>query len=125
MRGEPMTLHGDGMNVRDWLHVEDHCAGLLAALRYADPGETINFGGCCERTNLQIAHLVHALMAPCTVPRIDLVPNRPGNDARYATNVSKAGALLGWRPGPQIGARLADTVRWYRDNPNYELDYGR
>jgi dTDP-glucose 4,6-dehydratase len=123
MREEPMTLHGDGMNVRDWLHVEDHCAGLLAALKHGQPGETYNFGGQCERTNLQIAHLVHALMAPKKVPNIVLTDDRPGNDRRYATGVRKAIAL-NWGPGPQIGARLADTVRWYLDNPNYELDYG-
>jgi dTDP-glucose 4,6-dehydratase len=125
MRGEPMTLHGDGLNVRDWLHVADHCAGLLAALKHGKPGETYNLGGECERTNLQIAHLVHVMTAPTTLPRINLVDNRPGNDARYATNVAKAAAELGWRPGNQIGARLAETIRWYIDNPNYADSYGR
>lgn len=123
-RGEPMTLHGDGTNVRDWLHVDDHCEGLLRALQFGTHGETYNFGGQCERSNLQIANLVHTVLAPTQLPYIKLVGDRPGNDLRYSTDVSKA-HTLDWQPGHQIGTRLADTIRWYIDNPNYELDYGR
>ena len=147
MAGDAMTLHGRGENIRDWLHVTDHCDGLLAALRHGAPGETYNVGGECERTNLQIAHLVHVVtkalttpgarmnrdrveivndrdVAAAMAPNIELVGDRPGNDARYASNVSKARETLGWRPGLQLAARLADTILWYLDNPSYHLDYG-
>lgn len=123
--GEPMTLHGRGGNVRDWLHVDDHCEGLLAALVHGAPGETYNFGGRCERSNLQIARLVgEDLLGPETQPPIVFVPDRPGNDARYSSAVNRAQWRLHWRPGHQIEPRLADTIRWYLDNPTYELDYG-
>ena len=125
MAGEPMTIHGNGQNVRDWLHVDDHCEGLLDALQLGEPGETYNFGGSCELTNLQVARLVHSLMAPCTPPNIVHVTDRPGNDLRYATNTTKAWTDLGWKPGASISARLADTIRWYLQNPNYADDYGR
>jgi dTDP-glucose 4,6-dehydratase len=125
MRGEPMTLHGDGTNVRDWLHVEDHCAGLLAALRRGVPGETYNFGGECERPNLAIARLVGAYFG-ITLDRVALVGDRAGNDRRYSSDCLKAWNELGWRPGPKIDDRthLERTIRWYIDNPNYALEYG-
>ena len=127
MRGEALTLHGDGTNVRDWLHVEDHCKGLLAALERGQPGETYNFGGQCERTNRQIADLVAACASGplARLPRIALVENRPGNDQRYSSDVSKAKRDLDWHPGPQIGLRIEQTVRWYLEHPNYESEYGR
>ena len=124
-RDEPMTIHGSGENVRDWLHVEDHCRGLLAALARGIPGETYNFGGLCERTNLQIAFLLNAVMRPHSPPQVQLVGDRPGNDLRYSTSVQKAAAALGWLPGPGISTRIDDVVRWYCANPDYELDYGR
>ena len=126
LRGEAMTLHGSGLNVRDWLHVEDHCLGLLAALHRGTPGETYNFGGLCERTNLDIARLVHNIMGRSgEPPNIVMVPDRAGNDARYSSCVQKASAALGWWPGANINQRLGDTVRWYAENPDYENDYGR
>lgn len=124
MAGEAMTLHGDGLNVRDWIHVEDHCAGLLAVLGRGEPGETYNFGGECERTNLQIAEMVTEAARPGHPIRINLTADRPGNDRRYSSNVAKAHAL-GWTPGPQIEDRIAATVQWYTDHPHYDLEYGR
>lgn len=125
MAGGVMTLHGDGSNVRDWLHVDDHCEGLLAALQLGAPGETYNFGGLCERSNLQIARLVsEALLGFETEPPVLLVDDRPGNDARYSTAVNRAQWRLKWRPGQQIERRLADTIDWYLKNPDYHLDYG-
>ncbi len=125
LRGEPMTIHGTGAHVRDWLHVEDHCEGLLAALEKGTPGHCYNFGGQCERSNILIANLVHAVMSPSSQQNIRLVGDRLGNDLRYASNVGKAERALGWKPGPQIGSRLKETVQWYTENPNYEESYGR
>lgn len=127
LRGHPMTLHGDGENVRDWLHVEDHCRGLLATLHYdhlGPGGEVFNFGGRCERANIQIARLVHEAIAPGSFPAIHLIQDRPGNDMRYASDVQKASTVLGWKPGAQIESRIAETVAWYMRNPDYEIDYG-
>jgi dTDP-glucose 4,6-dehydratase len=123
LRGEAMTLHGDGLNVRDWLHVEDHCRGLLAALQHGSLGKTYNFGGECERTNLTIAHLVKARTGG-EAARIEFIANRAGNDLRYSSSVAKARTDLYWTPGPPIEARLGDTLRWYFDHPDYAIDYG-
>lgn len=122
--GEALSLHGDGMNVRDWIHVDDHCAGLLLVIERGVIGETYNFGGECERTNRQIAELVTEAARPGGPKRICLTADRPGNDRRYASDISKARAL-GWAPGPQIEERIAATVQWYITNPQYDLDYGR
>ena len=124
MDGGPMTIHGDGLNIRDWLHVEDHCAGLLAALRYGREGKVYNFGGECERTNLHIARAVSAIVTPAPWASIALTEDRPGNDRRYASCITKARTDLYWQPGPAIEQRLGETVRWYLSNPTYELGYG-
>jgi dTDP-glucose 4,6-dehydratase len=124
LAGEALTLHGDGQNVRDWIHVDDHCAGLLAALEHGHAGETYNFGGECERTNRQVAELVTETARPGHPHRICLTADRPGNDRRYASDVTKARAL-GWKPGPPIEDRIEATVQWYVSNPNYDIDYGR
>jgi len=124
--GGPLKVHGDGMHVRDWLHVTDHCQGLLAAIEHGQPGEVYNFGGECERNNLMVAELVRSCMATACGcwPEIELTADRPGNDRRYSTNTFKA-RMLGWAPGSMLGARIAETVRWYLDHPIYDLDYGR
>lgn len=122
-RGLPMLLHGDGQHIRDWLHVRDHCEGLLLALRRGLPGRVYNFGGECERTNISIAmKLTHVLDAR---GGIEFVENRPGNDRRYSTNNWLARSCLGWAPNSEIEAWLPDVVSWYLANPEYEAGYGR
>jgi dTDP-glucose 4,6-dehydratase len=128
MQGVPMTLHGDGMNVRDWLHVEDHCRGLLRALERGLPGETYNFGGVCERTNREIAHLVWTVVnntgtVQAPAGRLHFVTDRPGNDRRYAVDVKKARMALDWWPGASIEKHLPSVARWYAENPNYADQY--
>ena len=125
--GRPMALHGDGQNVRDWIHVEDHCSGLLSALERGQVGETYNFGGECERTNQEIAALVSAACRP-RIPNqfgVVLVDDRAGNDRRYASNIAKARRELDWKPGPMIEERIEATVGWYLDNLGYGDQYGR
>lgn len=124
LAGQPLTLHGDGENIRDWIHVEDHCAGLLAALEHGAPGETYNFGGECERTNREIANLL-AQALPDSGSQIVLTDDRPGNDRRYSSDVMKACIALGWQPGPAIEDRIAETARWYADHPHYDDQYGK
>ena len=123
MHNEPMTLHGDGLNIRDWLHVSDHCRGLMAALTKGRPGTTYNFGGECERPNRHIATLLaNAVGKPAW--RYAFIPDRAGNDARYATSNSHVRQALGWEPGPSIEHRIADVVQWYINNPDYGDEYG-
>jgi len=120
---QPLTIHGDGLNVRDWIHVEDHCEGLLLALTYGANGETYNFGGDCERTNIEIASLLADAMGKHL--NIVTIPDRAGNDRRYSTNTMKARIELGWAPQAQIESRINNVIKWYLDNPNYGADYGR
>jgi len=124
MRGEPMTLHGDGQQKRDWLHVDDHCAGLLAALERGKVGETYNFGGECERTNYQVATLVSHYVTNGGFGQVNYIEDRPGNDRRYLMSIAKAAHGLNWRPQRKIEEVIAETVRWYLENPNYGDDYG-
>jgi dTDP-glucose 4,6-dehydratase len=115
LRDRPLPVYGDGMNVRDWIHVEDHCRGLLAALEQGEPGEVYNLGGSSERPNLDIVRQVlRALGKPESL--VTFVKDRPGHDRRYAIDWSKAKARLGWAPAKRFEAALEETVRWYVDH---------
>ncbi len=116
--GRPLPIYGDGRNVRDWLHVEDHCAGLLLVLRQGRPGETYNIGGGNERTNLEIVDLicdaVEGLRPGTDARRLKtFVPDRPGHDRRYAIDATKIRRELGWRPERTFEVGLRSTVQWY------------
>ncbi len=125
--GKKLPVYGDGMNVRDWLFVEDHCRALWCVLTKGTPGETYNIGGNCERPNLEIIHRVCALVdelrpglahAPCT-SLITYVKDRPGHDRRYAIDAGKILRELGWRPEHNFEAGIRRTVQWYLDNPRW------
>ena len=123
LEGKPLPIYGDGRQVRQWLFVEDHCHGLLAALLHGRPGEVYNLGGECERTNLQtvetICRIVDELRPELTPTnaRITHVDDRPGHDRRYALDSSKAHRELAWQPSHDFEAGLRQTVLWYLDNP--------
>lgn len=130
--GKPLPIYGDGGNVRDWLYVEDHCAGILLALQNGKPGEKYNIGGGNERTNLQIVDRLCeeiekilpatenvALKRQGKKSYLELktfVPDRPGHDRRYAIDATKIRAELGWKPAYDFELGLAKTARWYLDN---------
>jgi dTDP-glucose 4,6-dehydratase len=116
LRNEPIPVYGDGQNVRDWIHVRDHCAGIERVWRNGRVGEVYNIGGRCERTNLE---LTHALLEAVGKPRslIRFVSDRPGHDRRYAIDCKKIETELGWRPTISFAAGMSDTVEWYRTNP--------
>lgn len=115
MRDEPVPVYGDGQNVRDWIHVHDHCRAIDLVRRKGQTGEVYNIGGRCERTNLELTHaLLEALGKPRSLIRY--VKDRPGHDRRYAIDCSKIEQELGWRPRMTFEAGLADTVRWYREH---------
>ena len=127
--GRPLPIYGDGGNVRDWLHVVDHCEGLLRVLERGRPGERYNLGGGEERSNLEIVDALcvqleqirpaasNPVLAAAGIARYaalkSFVPDRPGHDRRYAIDASKIRAELGWRPQYDLAKGLAETVRWY------------
>ncbi len=121
LEGRPLPVYGDGQQVRDWLHVEDHCRALLLLLASDRVGETYNVGGGGERTNLQVAETVCALLdrqRPLAhgsySAQIRFVADRPGHDRRYAVNAGKLRRELGWQPRiASLEQGLAATVAWY------------
>src|SRR5262249_5960391 len=131
--GRPLPIYGDGGNVRDWLHVDDHCAGILTVLDRGRPGEKYNIGGACERTNLAIVDgicdALEALRPAASNPAlgrtasyralIQFVPDRPGHDRRYAIDASKIRRKLGWAPRHAFEDGLRDTVRWYLEHRDW------
>ena len=129
LAGKPIALYGDGLNVRDWLHVGDHCAALREVLARGRVGQTYNVGGNSERTNLQVVRAVCALLdelrpdpAGPHERLITFVPDRPGHDRRYAIDSGKLERELGWRPRESFESGLARTVCWYLDNEAWVRD---
>ncbi|VTU01495.1 spore coat protein : dTDP-glucose 4,6-dehydratase OS=Planctomyces maris DSM 8797 GN=PM8797T_31915 PE=3 SV=1: Epimerase [Gemmataceae bacterium] len=112
---QQVPVYGDGMQVRDWIHVLDHCRGVEAAWRRGTPGEVYNFGGRCEMPNIELTKLLLKLLGkPDTLIRY--VADRPGHDRRYAIDCSKAERELGWKPRVPFDRGLAETIDWYRAN---------
>jgi dTDP-glucose 4,6-dehydratase len=124
LEGKPLPVYGDGLQVRDWLFVEDHCDAILAVLERGRPGETYNVGGGNEVTNLELVRAICALLdelVPGSPHRphaklITHVADRPGHDRRYAIDHTKLRTELGWSPRSDLAAGLARTVRWYLEN---------
>ncbi len=113
-----LPVYGDGMQVRDWIHVRDHCRGIAAALRRGRAGEVYNFGGRSERYNMDVTQAVLELTGkPKTLIRH--VTDRLGHDRRYAVNCDKAEKELGWAQTVTFEQGLADTVKWYKTNTNW------
>ncbi len=116
LAGQPIPLYGTGENVRNWIHVDDHCRGLLAALEHGQPGGVYNLGGEEELDNRGLLErLLGLLDRPLSL--IQPVPDRPGHDLRYALDSSRARRELGWAPQVPLPRGLADTVEWYRAHP--------
>ena len=132
---KPLPIYGDGGNIRDWLHVEDHCAGILLALERGKPGERYNIGGSNERTNLQVVDRIcktldelvpaatNPLMAGAGLSSYSelkmFVEDRPGHDRRYAIDASKIRSELDWKPDHDFESGIVHTVRWYLDNRDW------
>ncbi|MHB1969849.1 MAG: dTDP-glucose 4,6-dehydratase [Acidimicrobiales bacterium] len=115
LEGRTVPLYGDGRNVRDWLHVDDHCRGLLAVLERGRPGEIYNIGGGTELTNLELTRRILALMG-ADESAIEPVADRLGHDRRYCVDWSKIRDELGYAPSVDFDEGLAATVAWYREN---------
>ncbi|MBP9950855.1 MAG: dTDP-glucose 4,6-dehydratase [Cypionkella sp.] len=122
LAGKPVPVYGAGLNVRDWLYVEDHADALLCVLEKGKLGRSYNIGGENEVRNIDIVHKICALldeMHPIGAPHARLithVSDRPGHDARYAIDPSRIREELGWRPSVTLDEGLRKTVRWYLDN---------
>jgi dTDP-glucose 4,6-dehydratase len=128
----PLPIYGDGGNIRDWLYVEDHCSGILLALRRGQPGARYNIGGASERTNLEVVERIcstlEGLLPAAGNPAMKAkglssyselkthVPDRPGHDRRYAIDASKIRSELGWLAAHDFESGIAETVRWYLKN---------
>ncbi len=125
LNGKPLPVYGDGKNVRDWLYVGDHCAGIRAALARGRPGETYNIGGNSEKTNLEVVYAVCTILDelhPAGAPHAKLityVKDRPGHDHRYAINAGKIRRELGWQPQERFEKGLRKTVEWYLTNGDW------
>jgi dTDP-glucose 4,6-dehydratase len=118
MRDEPVPVYGDGQQVRDWIHVRDHCEAIEHVWRRGRVGEVYNIGGRCERTNLELTHtLLDLLGKPRTLIRH--ITDRLGHDRRYAIDCTKIEHELGWRPRMSFEEGLRDTVAWYQANTNW------
>ncbi len=112
---ERLPVYGDGLNVRDWIHVDDHCRAILAVLLEGTPGEVYNVGADSELENLQVVHhILEQLGKPPTL--IEFVTDRLGHDRRYAIDSSKIRNQLDWKPIHDVRTGLTETVNWYRDN---------
>ena len=118
LRDRPLPVYGDGMNVRDWIHVEDHCRGLLAALELGEAGQVYNFGASSERHNIDIVKQVLAILGK-PESLITYVKDRPGHDRRYAIDARKIERELGWKPAETFETGIRKTVQWFLDNPGW------
>jgi dTDP-glucose 4,6-dehydratase len=118
MADEQLPVYGDGMNVRDWIHVEDHCAGVELTLEKGREGQVYNFGGHAERPNIEIVKtILEVLGKPESLIRY--VTDRPGHDRRYAIATEKAERELGFKPARRLSEGLASTVQWYQENAEW------
>jgi dTDP-glucose 4,6-dehydratase len=127
LNGKPLPIYGDGLNIRDWLHVGDHCTAIRAVLAKGRPGETYNIGGWNEKTNLDVVHTVcnildelqpDSLLTP-HASLLTFVKDRPGHDRRYAIDARKIERELGWRPAETFETGMRKTVRWYLEHAGW------
>jgi dTDP-glucose 4,6-dehydratase len=125
IEGRALPIYGDGGNVRDWLHVEDHCDGILLVLARGCPGEKYNIGGGNERTNLEIVDRICDVLdelRPSAAGYRTLktfVADRPGHDRRYAIDATRIRRELGWAPRHTFESGLRETVRWYLEHRDW------
>ena len=124
LAGSPLPVYGDGLQIRDWLYVEDHCSAIRCVLAKGRPGQTYNIGGWNEKTNLEVVHTLCDILDRVN-PRADgrsyteqivFVRDRPGHDRRYAIDATMVQRELGWRPAETFETGIRKTIEWYLDN---------
>jgi dTDP-glucose 4,6-dehydratase len=133
LSGKPLPVYGDGLNVRDWLYVKDHCTAIRMVLAQGRVGEVYNIGGKSEKTNLEVVHAICSALDEVrpdspSVPyasRIAFVKDRPGHDRRYAMDTRKIERELGWTPAASFEKGICETVEWYLKNSTWIEDVVR
>lgn len=118
LEGKELPIYGDGKNVRDWLHVKDHCAAIDLVIHKGEPGEIYNVGGHNERTNNEIVHLIVEKLN-ASKELIKFVEDRLGHDRRYAIDPTKLTTELGWKPKYTFDTGIGETIQWYLDNQDW------
>ena len=127
LAGKPLPIYGDGMQIRDWLYVRDHCSAIRRVLEAGRPGEVYNIGGWNEKPNIEVVRTLCAVL-DAESPRADgrsyaeqitFVKDRPGHDRRYAIDARKIERELGWKPSETFETGIRKTVRWYLDNAEW------
>lgn len=115
---QPLPVYGDGLNIRDWLYVEDHCSAIDLVIHQGKPGEVYNIGGNNERTNL---HIVRTILEELGKPEslITHVQDRPGHDRRYGIDPAKITRELGWKPKHDFESGIKETIQWYLDHKDW------
>ena len=126
LSGKPLPIYGDGLQVRDWLYVKDHCLAIMRVLDKGQVGETYNIGGCNEKTNLEVVKTIcqsldqlRPLKDKSYFDQITFVKDRPGHDRRYAIDASKISTQLGWRPLESFETGIQKTIEWYLAHPEW------
>jgi dTDP-glucose 4,6-dehydratase len=124
--GKPLPVYGDGLNVRDWLYVGDHCSGIRAVLEQGGVGEVYNIGGNNEMRNIDVVRTICDMLDRLQpkaqgsyADQITFVKDRPGHDRRYAIDARKIARQLDWRPAETFETGIAKTVRWYLENAQW------
>ncbi len=127
LAGKPLPVYGDGLQIRDWLYVKDHCSAIRCVLEKGKPGDMYNIGGWNEKTNLEVVRTLCLILDQCK-PRSDgksyqeqivFVQDRPGHDRRYAIDAGKIERQLGWKPAETFETGIRKTVQWYLDNQTW------
>jgi dTDP-glucose 4,6-dehydratase len=119
MEGKKIPLYGDGMNVRDWLYVEDHCDAIWTVLQKGAPGEVYNIGGNNEMTNRKIVETILREMGKTWDEGVQYVKDRPGHDRRYAIDASKIKRELGWEPKHRFEQAIKTTIQWFKEHQDW------
>ena len=126
LSGKPLPIYGDGLQIRDWLYVKDHCLAIMAVLEKGQIGETYNIGGCNEKTNLEVVKTIcqtldqlRPLQAKSYEDQITFVKDRPGHDRRYAIDASKIINNLAWSPLESFETGIQKTIEWYLKHPSW------
>jgi dTDP-glucose 4,6-dehydratase len=127
LSGKALPVYGDGLQVRDWLYVTDHCSAIRRVLEAGSPGQTYNIGGWNEKPNIDIVRIICSLLDELRpkadgmsyAQQITHVPDRPGHDRRYAINAHKIKDELGWKPSETFETGIRKTVQWYLDHPKW------
>jgi dTDP-glucose 4,6-dehydratase len=118
MDGKKVPLYGDGLNVRDWLHVDDHCRGIHSVLLNGRPGEIYNIGGGEELTNKELTNIILNAFGKGD-ESIEYVPDRLGHDFRYSVNIEKISSELGYSPRVKFKEGIKETIKWYQENESW------